>query len=45
VKNKAASFLSTRLRKKHICNADVLFSTKSAVSGRNPPVVDEIASR
>ena len=32
-------------RKKHICNADVLFSTKSAVGGRNPPAVDEIASR
>ena len=32
-------------RKKHICNADVLFSTKSAFSGINPPTVGEIASR
>ena len=37
-----ASFLSTRPRKKHICNADVLFSTKSAFCGRNLPSVDEI---
>ena len=28
---KVASFLSTRARKKHICNADVLFSTKFAL--------------
>ena len=31
-------------RKKHL-RKQVLFSTKSAVGGRNPPAVDEIASR
>ena len=33
--------------KAHICLPDkcVLFSTKSAVGGRNPPAVDEIAMR
>ena len=32
-------------RKKHICNSDVLFSTKSADGGRNLPMVVEIALR
>jgi len=33
------------LRKKADCFRNLLFSTKSAVGGRNPPAVDEIASR
>ena len=39
-----SSNLITSSRKKHICNADVLFSTKSAAGGRNPPAVDEITA-
>ena len=27
------------------CESNLLFSVKSAVGGRNPPAVDEIASR
>ena len=32
-------------KKKADCESNLLFSTKSAVGGRNPPAVDEIASR
>ena len=39
-----ASKSDTHHRKKHLLT-QVLFSTKSADVGRNPPSVDEIASR
>ena len=39
-----ASKSDTHHRKKHLLT-QVLFSTKSADGGRNPPAVDEIASR
>ena len=32
-------------KKKADCESNLLFSVKSAVGGRNPPAVDEIASR
>ena len=32
-------------KKKDDCESNRLFSVKSAVGGRNPPLVDEIASR
>ena len=40
----SASKMTCRHRKKHLIT-QVLFSTKSADVGRNPPSVDEIASR
>ena len=41
----AGSIPVIRSRKNPICNADGIFSTKSAVSGRNPLTSDEIAAR
>ena len=36
---------STPAKKKADCESNLLFSTKSADGGINPPAVDEIASR
>ena len=36
---------SAPAKKKADCESNLLFSVKSAVGGRNPPAVDEIASR
>ena len=42
--HRTGSIPVSRTRKKHL-RKQVLFSTKSADGGRNPPAVDEIASR
>jgi hypothetical protein len=39
------SILTAPHKKKAIRKSEWLFSVKSAVGGRNPPSVDEIASR
>ena len=40
-----SSSLCAPAKKKDDCESNRLFSVKSAVGGRNPPSVDEIASR